>query len=208
MTKLKILLLDTRNQSWTDRLALGLSASSLQHLTQIGTDGRRLQFTLGRWLMAQAAGCPIDQVEEGFNYPVYAGKPHWHMSLSHSGSFIAAVFSEYARFGLDVEAPSRQRDCLALARRAFTSDEAVWVASAPAEQQAARFYRIWTLREAAFKAGILQQVVNGAAVFDPANECSTGNFHWQYWQQQGLHLSVVGPVPFTIELSEINLPTP
>lgn len=202
MIKLDILLLDSRTFPECDDLAATLSPSSHARLAQLQVDERRRQFVLGRWLMARAAGCELAQITESDTYPVYAGQASWHASISHSGPYIAVVFSDQARFGLDIEFPARSRNWPALAQRAFARSESAWVAAAPIAQQSERFHRIWTLREAAFKAGFLPLAVNGEAVFDPANGQARGDFCWQYLQQGNLHLSVVGPCEFTATIHD------
>lgn len=203
MIKLDILLLDSRTVLDYDHLAATLSPSCHARLVQLQMNERRRQFVLGRWLMAQAAGCELAQITESDTYPVYAGQASWHASISHSGPYIAVVFSDHARFGLDIEFPARSRNWPALAQRAFASSESAWVATAPIAQQAERFHRIWTLREAAFKAGFLPLAVSSEAVFDPASGQACGDFCWQYLQHGVLHLSVVGPGKFTATIREI-----
>lgn len=206
MIALDILLADSRSASLPENLAAALSASSQARLAQISTEPRRQQFLLGRWLMAQAAECEAAQVEEGSAYPVYARQPNWQASISHSGPYVALVFSDQARFGLDIECPTRQRDWLALAERAFSANECAWIAAAAPEQRLARFQRIWTLREAAFKAGLLPHVVSTAALFDPNIGQVIGDFHWHYLQHGDLHLSVLGPRAFSVTVREVDLP--
>lgn len=202
MITLDILLLDSRDFPDYDHLAATLSPSCHARLVQLQINERRRQFVLGRWLMAQAAECELAQITENKTYPVYAGQASWHASISHSGPYIAVVFSDQARFGLDIEYPTRHRDWLALAKRAFAGSEFAWVAAAPIAQQSERFHRIWTLREAAFKAGFLPLAVSSEAVFDPASGQACGDFCWQYLQYGDLHLSVVGPCKFTATIRD------
>lgn len=206
MISLDILLTDSRHLILPDDVTTQLGAASQTRLAQIQVTARRQQFLLGRWLMAQAAGCELTMIEEGTDYPIFTGQTDWHASISHSGPYVAVVFSATGRFGLDIEYPERQRDWLALAERAFFASEAQWVGAAATEQQMVRFQRIWTLREAAFKAGLLPHVIGAEAVFDPVSEQACGSLHWQYRQHADLHLSVVGSAAFTITLREIGSP--
>lgn len=205
MLSLTILLIDSRDTCLPDNLEAQLGASSQARLAQIDVDTRRQQFLLGRWLMAQAAGCTLEHIEEGSAYPAYIDKPDWHASISHSGPYVALAFSDQTRFGLDIEYSVRERDWDALAKRAFSANEATWIAAATAEQREARFQRIWTLREAAFKAGLQSKVIGTEPVFDPENEHAIGAIHWRYWQQSNLHLSLAGAVPFTASIREIRV---
>jgi 4'-phosphopantetheinyl transferase len=76
-----------------------------------------------------------------------AGAAPW-ISVSHSGDLVACAVSGTGSTGIDVEKLRPDRDCVGLAGAAF----------APSEVEAVRrggcdaFYRIWTLREALFKA--------------------------------------------------------
>ncbi len=208
MIELEILLADTGDfePDWLG--AQPLSASSRARLAQIAVSQRRMQFLLGRWLMAQAAGVlPIDIAEDD-HYPRIASRTDWHASISHSGPYVAVIASQGSRCGLDIEHPTRQRDWVALAERAFSAIETDWISAASPEQQAERFYRIWTLREAAFKAGTLASVVGHEPVFDPIRDQALSNLHWQHWQTEGLYVSAVSATPFQATLRKINPPPP
>lgn len=208
MIALDIVLADSRSLTLPENLAATLSASSQARLTHISTDLRRRQFLLGRWLMAQAAERTLANIEEGSDYPVFAGEPERHASISHSGPHVAVIVSQGMRCGLDIEYPVRQRNWLSLAERAFSASEAAWIHDAEAELQTERFHRIWTLREAAFKAGLLDSVVGKESVFDPVQERHIANWHWQYLQHAGIHISVVGKQAFEASVREIRTMAP
>ncbi len=206
MVQLAILIANVANfePDWLEKLPL--SASSKNRLAQLSVGHRRTQFLLGRWLMAQAANVTITDIVEGRDYPGFALRPDWQASISHSGPYVAVMASQGFRCGLDIEYSTRVRDWVALAERAFSRDEACWIASAkPAEQQE-RFQRIWTLREAAFKAGLWPSVVSKDSVFDPGSEQAPAGLHWQYVQQQEICCSVVAPIPLQVTLQPIHLP--
>lgn len=65
-----------------------------------------------------------------------------HLSLSHSGDYVAVAVSQCVALGIDVEV-YRPRDFIRLAAYAFGPHEA-----GVAGKSAADFYRLWTLREA------------------------------------------------------------
>lgn len=207
MIALTVLIIDSSRIADRDRLAASLSSSCQARLERIIAPERRRQFILGRRLMAQAAGCRQDQIIEARDYPVYADEPDWHASISHSGPYVAVVFSQGARVGLDIEFPARQRDWSALAERAFTKDEAAWIAAAISpEQQRERFQRIWTLREAAFKAGLRELATGEPAAFDPASEQAIGELHWRNLRHGSCHLSLACRQPFSATIIEIPGP--
>lgn len=206
MIELEILLADTGDfePDWLE--AQPLSASSRARLAQIAVPKRRMQFLLGRWLMAEAAGVPLLDIVEDRHYPHIASRTDWHASISHSGPYVAVIASQGSRCGLDIEYPTRQRDWVALAERAFSATETSWISAASPEQQAEHFYRVWTLREAAFKAGLLDSVVGHEAVFDPIHERAPSSFHWQHLQTEGLYVSVASATPFQATLRKIDTP--
>ncbi len=206
MMTLDILLTDSRSFILPESVTAMLSESGQIRLAQIHADARRQQFLLGRWLMSQAADCELAAIEECDNYPVFAGNPTQHASISHSGPYVAVLVSKGVRCGLDIEYPTRQRDWPALAKRAFSPAETAWINAAAPEAQAEHFHRIWTLREAAFKAGLLSGVVGQEPVFNPAQEQASQPLHWQYLQYGGIHLSVVGATTFEITVHEIAQP--
>ena len=75
------------------------------------------------------------------------------VSLSHSNGFVAVAMSlgNHA-FGLDLERTNKPRAFLKLAKHFYHPDEVALIEqSAANEQQAACFYRIWTLKEALAK---------------------------------------------------------
>lgn len=203
---LDILLADTLSLTLPTHLEATLSASSQGRLAQLSTPMRRQQFLLGRWLMSQAAGCELAGIEEGSDYPVFSHEPDLHASISHSGSYIGVVISKHGRCGLDIEHPTRQRDWRALAERAFSPREAAWIGSAAPDKQVERFHRLWTLRESAFKAGLLSSVVAKECLFDPELDQHIGDWHWQYLQHGKLYLSAACAAAFDIAVHAIALP--
>ncbi|SFN37854.1 Phosphopantetheinyl transferase [Formivibrio citricus] len=197
MIELEILLADQRLFSTACLAAQPLSASSAQKLEGMVAPERRQQFLLGRWLLARASGCSPQEIEESAaGFPVITHRPDIHASLSHSGPYVGVVVSTGFRCGLDIEYPARERDWLALAERAFHPDERAWVAAAP-DAIVERFHTIWTLREAAFKAGLRDEVVAGPQAFDPVRLQAMQRICWHYQQQQGFHISLVAREPFT-----------
>lgn len=82
------------------------------------------------------------------------GKPFWreepgiHVSISHSGGFVACAVAP-APVGIDVQVADRAS--AALVRRFFAPEEARYVLEGAAEDQALRFCRIWTMKESYIK---------------------------------------------------------
>ncbi|MGQ0835034.1 MAG: 4'-phosphopantetheinyl transferase family protein [Gammaproteobacteria bacterium] len=74
-------------------------------------------------------------------------------SLGHSGGFAAlALAPADARIGVDLEHADERRDCMRLARFAFSVREAAQMQALPGSLQDERFHVLWTLKEACIKA--------------------------------------------------------
>jgi phosphopantetheinyl transferase len=99
-------------------------------------------------LLAQTASVDwaIETTDRG--KPIARGSVERYISISHTGSLVAAAVSAIGPIGIDVERQDRVRDFVGLAVAAFSPAEAAAVAA----QGAAAFYRIWTVREAISKA--------------------------------------------------------
>jgi phosphopantetheine--protein transferase-like protein len=73
-------------------------------------------------------------------------------NLSHSGDWLACVVTAGTPVGLDIEYCDPARDVLKLARRFFQAHEIAALQACGKEEQTARFYDYWTLKEAGIKA--------------------------------------------------------
>jgi 4'-phosphopantetheinyl transferase len=87
-----------------------------------------------------------------------SGKPcltgshtEWGFNLSHTDSCAALAVIKGADIGLDIEHP-RKRNFLAIARQYFHPEEFTYLSALPEHQLAAAFLKLWTLKEAFFKA--------------------------------------------------------
>ncbi len=84
------------------------------------------------------------------------GAESLHFNLSHSGELALYAFSSSWPVGIDVELArgaeqGRQRDHVALARRAFGEDEATRLRTLAPGAREREFLRLWTRHEAALK---------------------------------------------------------
>lgn len=108
-----------------------LAREALAQLTQSDPD---------RWrLRAAASGAPLAFEVSGNHLA--------HVSISHSGAYLACAAS-FAPVGIDIEAPQRERDLIALAQRMFPASEVETLAALDSDAQHSAFYRRWTLDEA------------------------------------------------------------
>lgn len=124
----------------------------------------RLRFLTGAALLRRAAGgclsvapaqlrvdrtCPRCGAQHG--KPHLPDHPGVDVSVSHAGEHVAVALARGPRIGVDVEL-IRDIDVGALARSAFSSDEAAQLAALPAGERTAAFYRLWTRKESIVKA--------------------------------------------------------
>jgi len=80
------------------------------------------------------------------------GQPDLTFSLSHTRGMVACAVGRGHDLGVDVEDCDRTLPAVDIARRFFAPAEADLIASLPADEGAALFYRLWTLKEAYTKA--------------------------------------------------------
>ncbi|KAF0815418.1 hypothetical protein IGB42_00499 [Andreprevotia sp. IGB-42] len=217
MPQLEILLFDTRNASAAALSPQALSASTLQRLSAIQSTHRARQIVLGRRLLAVAAGRMLGtavaarDIKEGdAGYPLINGHGMVFANLSHSGPWLAAIACRDWQPGLDIEV-ARPRNVLALAERAFDADDAALVCNADPAHGMQLFHAAWTLREAAYKAGLRSSVVGTPAVLDSSGGPAAGlrgQLLQHTWQDgdalRQLHLAVVAPRPFSVSLCLID----
>jgi 4'-phosphopantetheinyl transferase len=122
---------------------------------------RRTQYVLGRMLLRQAVShftgllaTDIAVIEHEGNSPMLklpAPCISPSFSISHSAQWIACAASRDAPLGLDIEATNRERDVPGATEAAFSVHERQYVMEAEGKERLARFYRVWTTKEALFK---------------------------------------------------------
>jgi 4'-phosphopantetheinyl transferase len=92
-------------------------------------------------------------------------------NLSHSHGLVACAIAVHADVGVDVESVTRTTDWRSIVPRYFSAAEVAQIERLPAGEQAARFFELWTLKEAFAKAlgvGLSQSL--DATCFDLAGE--------------------------------------
>lgn len=141
-----------------------LSASSQARLQRIAPDHRQAEFLLARCLLAHAVqrwtGHPlgIAQIDDAGPCPRLPDALGLQGSVSHSQGEVAVGLAA-APLGIDMEVFDYERELLPVAERVFQPAELAWIKNArnpKALRQ--RFHRLWTGREAAYKAGLLHPV--------------------------------------------------
>ena len=115
-----------------------------------------------------------------------------YFNLSHSGDFAALAVSSMGDVGVDIE-HMRQRHYLKIVERFFHADEKAQLINCDEAERAHLFYRLWTLKEAFFKAtglGISQGLDKARFYLDDnhitvrfSNDLSVDKNHWQFHQE-------------------------
>jgi len=180
-----------------------LSASERAQLDGISAPRRRDEFIAGRWLARQClarahGGDPLDD----WSLSAEFGKPPRvlhsprrtspHVAISHSEAWLACATATIA-IGLDLEAPTRARDVSAMAERVCTSAERALLGPLDAAARVARFYCLWTLKEAWLKRGA-EAATPGRLAELQACEASGRPAQARLWQSGGITLALVAPV--------------
>ncbi len=103
----------------------------------------------------EAALFTMDQIAvSAYGKPFFRHIPQVHISLSHSGKYLACAFSE-REIGLDIqECVDLHRDVLKISKRFFTPEEYSRLASFSVEEknsQTELFFRLWSIKEAYLK---------------------------------------------------------
>ena len=134
-----------------------LSEDDRAKLKTISKRSRRLQFALGRYLLREALHILFGELastwklaEHRASKPRLVGDGAPEFSLSHSHERIACAIASVP-VGIDIEY-RRERDFQALTRFICTDDEWHDFQQLDAGQHKERFYQLWLLKEATYKA--------------------------------------------------------
>ncbi|HSN18257.1 MAG TPA: 4'-phosphopantetheinyl transferase superfamily protein [Gammaproteobacteria bacterium] len=159
MTQVLLTELDTAGHAARERILLPrLHAEEQLRYRGFGTETRRQSWLAGRGLLLAALDRVLDEVDPGrlrtaaSGGIAYRGAPV-HLNLSHSGGLLAAVVSSRP-VGIDIER-IRPRAIAAQVDRVFCPGEARAMEHLPEDARLARFFQLWTLKEAACKAAQL-----------------------------------------------------
>ncbi len=114
-----------------------------------------------------------------------------HFNLAHTKRLVACAVSRLPDIGIDVENVRTRKAPLHLAPRYFTSREAAGLTTSPEAERPARFYALWTLKEAWLKAsgeGLAAGLGNASFDLDEAHRMRAVEFakddpsRWRFWQ--------------------------
>lgn len=142
-----------------DYLAL-LSSTEQQRYQEIKLPRRRSEFLLGRAMLRQQLSSRYGTSPQ--NWPIEPnnnGKPKLidgsirpDFSISHSKGLVACAITTHGPLGLDIEQINPNRNIKTLAARIFNTAERAWFDHPDTAIRTARFYQLWTLKEAWAKA--------------------------------------------------------
>ena len=158
-------------------LAALLSAEEHQRQGSYRRAEAQHQFLLSRGLLRRVLGKISGQAPERLRFerlpsgkPLLPDFPELHFSLSHSGQWIGLAVSCEAPIGIDIEQPSRPRDFLRIAQHYFHPEECALLEAPPLELMPLHFYRLWTMKEAFFKA-------RGTGISEGLGRINLAGFH-------------------------------
>jgi 4'-phosphopantetheinyl transferase len=137
-----------------------LSADELARHRRFLVAGAALQFAVARTLLRAALSARFPIPPGAWTFEIGpAGKPALAAShgvelafnLSHTDGLVALAVGHVAAVGVDVENTARRGATVEIADRFFAAEEVAALASLPANEQRARFFDHWTLKESYIK---------------------------------------------------------
>jgi 4'-phosphopantetheinyl transferase EntD len=141
-----LMVLSAHTPASFDRLSPGEAAT----LASLTSAARREEWRLGRAALKAA----LAAIGEGDDTSCLA-LPHPRLSLTHSGSVALAVASTDACLGgLGVDLEIERTPKPAMARFFLDEAELGWLAAQPDTERAAHLARLWSIKEAVFKADL------------------------------------------------------
>ncbi len=136
-----------------------LDSREQAHLAGLRRESARLRFLVGRGLLRHGLSEVLGRAPETLAFELGAqGKPELrdeaacYFNLSHSHDWLALVISRAGPVGVDVEFHGRRNRVDDLARHYFSREEQAQLAGLSGAARRARFFMLWTLREAYAKA--------------------------------------------------------
>ncbi|MFD1217573.1 4'-phosphopantetheinyl transferase family protein [Microbulbifer celer] len=182
-----------------------LSREERERQARYASDELRHQFLLSRALLRRVLGTISNRTPESLTFSRNdAGKPHLastpdlHFSLSHSGQWIGLAVSCESDIGIDIEQPQKPRDFMRIARHYFHPDECALLESPPQELMPVHFYRLWTMKEAFFKA-------RGTGISEGLSRINLAGFHLGRGIQFDNDLAIPGR-PWQFHYGMLRLP--
>lgn len=111
-----------------------------------------LRTLLGRALSLNAADVCLQYSDEGKPALDASHQSDLQFNVAHSHELALVALTRGAALGVDLEYRRKLEDARRFAQRFFSAQEVAALSAAPAAQQPAFFFRIWTRKEAFIKA--------------------------------------------------------
>lgn len=158
----------------------------------------RETYVASRWLMRKvlalytgsaAAQIDLQRTDKGKPYLAHS---NIHFSLSHSGHWAVLAIATSSAIGVDIEATKTTRDLTGIAEHYYHPQEFAQLRALSGARRQDYFYRLWTLKEAFFKATgtgisagldkILFKLDKDAIHAEIAAELEAKSTDWQFHQ--------------------------
>lgn len=182
----------------SERFVPSLSASELERAQQFKKNKHHflatralLRVVLGHYTGIEARKLEIARTDDGKPFLTNSPRP-LYFNLTHSGNFAALAITHHGEVGIDIET-ARNRSYLQIVERYFHPDEIKHLHDCEETQRERLFYRLWTLKEAFFKAtGTGISTGLDKAYFSFEDNAITANFSpalhiqkndWQFYQE-------------------------
>ncbi|WP_160154720.1 4'-phosphopantetheinyl transferase superfamily protein [Microbulbifer sp. ALW1] len=160
-------------RAMTDLLSDEERARQLRYAGAEARHGFLLSRGLLRNVLGRISNCAPESlafVVSDTGKPALVSAPELHFSLSHSGRWIALGVSCESDIGIDIEQPLKPRDFLRIAHHYFHQEECALLEASPPELLPVHFYRLWTMKEAFFKA-------RGTGISEGLGRINLAGFH-------------------------------
>ena len=139
-----------------------LAASEAHRYAKFARSQRKRQFLVARMLLRLAVSkmmnVPVHEItvrdRVGSAPELVVADGHFsppNFSISHTRNWVGCALSTDVMLGFDIEVNDRNRDIAALSEAAFQRNEQLWLTRQPDNSRIARFYQLWSTREALYK---------------------------------------------------------
>lgn len=136
-----------------------------EHLDRMGSEKRKIQFTMGHALARIKIAEVFDVVPQSLPIiftsdkkpELHIPEQNWFVSLSHSNHHAICALSPVC-IGIDLEEIKDRKYLLDVARHAGTAEEIQDGQLLPKSEHVHRFQQIWSLKEAFYKAADLSAI--------------------------------------------------
>lgn len=170
------------NSPHSDLRAL-LSGEELARAERYQTRQAQEQFILVRSLLRCLLGQYLQQSPTAIQFcysihgkpELFPTSPQLYFNLSHSQGMVLFAVRQGQPVGLDLEWINPKVNGMAIARRVFLVQEQAEIFDLPLEQQQAKFFQIWTRKEALIKL-YGDRLFPGLKAYDVSEYSSTSSF--------------------------------